>query len=213
MANVGCNYYAIPSMKTVAAFDFDGTITFRDTLLPFLLRFVGLRRLIYSIARASPLLVLYLIGKISNEQAKERLIFFALRGKRVEIIRGNVVEWVKTIRMRPEMLERIRWHKSNGHYCVLVSASVDVYVEEMANYLNFNDFACTGLSVDNKGLLTGFFSTPNCWGEQKVHRLQEIVGPLDQVMLYAYGDSAGDLPMLRVAQYAWMRGKVVFKGC
>ncbi|WP_460548242.1 HAD-IB family hydrolase [Comamonas piscis] len=196
-------------MKTVAAFDFDGTLTYRDTLFPFLVKHIGLVRFVCAVCLASPYLLLYAIGRISNETAKQRLIYFALRGENSASMRKDAVKWVKTLHVRPEMLERVKWHRSNGHLCVLISASVDVYVEAAACHLEFDSVACTGLSVDHDGLLTGLFSTPNCWGDQKVQRLQKIVGPLEQVILYAYGDSAGDLAMLSAAKYAWMKGEPI----
>ena len=62
------------------------------------------------------------------------------------------------------------------------------------------------------GYLTGEMQTPNCYGEQKVLRLnswlaERFGADLDGVELYAYGDTRGDLPLLRMAQHAWYRGK------
>lgn len=194
-------------MNTVAAFDFDGTLTLHDTLIPFLIKTTGYWGLGQALIKSTPSLTMFALNIISNERAKQQLIEKSLKGKDANLLRQLAIDWVPSIPIRPEMLERLKWHKNQNHKCVLVSASVDLYVEEAARYLGFDHVACTRLSTSNSGVLTGYLSTPNCWGEQKVIRLQELVGPLEQVTLFAYGDSAGDIPMLRAAQYAWMNGK------
>lgn len=194
-------------MKTVAAFDFDGTITYRDTLIPFLRRSCGFGGLGLAIARSSRELALFALGRMSNEAAKQRLIGAALAGKDKAVLQGIAKDWIAGIPLRPDVLERLKWHKQAGHHCIMVSASPDVYLEAMASRLGFDALVCTQLEVGQTGLLTGRFATPNCWGSEKVRRLQEQVGPLDQIELHAYGDSAGDYAMLEAADHAWFKGK------
>lgn len=192
--------------KTVAAFDFDGTLTHRDTLIPFLARAAGMAGLCRALVASSPALARYAFGRMSNEAAKERLIACALQGQKAEPLRAMAVEWAPSIRLREKTLERLRWHQQSGHICVLVSASVDIYIEQAAKQLGFDAVACTRLEINEDGYLTGRFATPNCWGDQKVIRLRDLLGPLEQIELYAYGDSSGDLPMLKAASHAWMNG-------
>ena len=108
-------------------------------------------------------------------------------------------------------MARLAWHKGAGHCCVIVSASPDVYLERVAAQLGFDGLICTELQVVS-GTITGEMQTPNCHGEQKVLRLKSWLAErfgtgLDGVELYAYGDTSGDLPLLRVAEHAWYRGK------
>ncbi len=194
-------------MKTIAAFDFDGTITYRDTLFPFLINTLGsigfLKLLMYS----TPFLINFLFGKISNSEAKRKLISLSLEFKKADDLKSNVKEWSESIKFRPEALERINWHKSQGHTCILVSASFDIYIEYFSNKLEFDNYFCTELEIDNNGYLTGKFSTPNCWGYQKVLRIKEKFGEAENFYLYAYGDSSGDVPLLKFAQVSFMKWK------
>lgn len=194
-------------MSPVAAFDFDGTLTYKDTLLPYLWRVLGGIGLSRAFARSSRELAMYAVGRLSNEVAKQRLIGSALGGKNRFELQRVAKDWAASVALRQEMLDRLKKHQRAGHYCVIVSASPDVYLEEMALRLGFDGLLCTRLEVDEQNVLTGRFSTPNCWGKEKVRRLEELLGPLDQIELHAYGDSAGDFAMLDIAEYAWLRGK------
>ena len=60
--------------RTVAAFDVDGTLTRRDTLLPFLADLVGPGRLARALAVAA-------VGRPKRDAAKERLLIRLLRGR------------------------------------------------------------------------------------------------------------------------------------
>lgn len=194
-------------MRIIAAFDFDGTLTYRDTLIPFLWRVLGGFRLGLALLASFRELSMYALGRLSNEEAKRRLIEAALKGKSQQSLFRTVQDWIPDIPMRQRMLERLKWHQDAGHYCVLVSASPDIYLTEAAIRLRFDALICTQLHVDAKGALTGRFNTPNCLGKEKVRRLEERFGPLHRIELYAYGDSSGDYAMLDAARHAWFRGK------
>ncbi|MCZ8257941.1 MAG: HAD-IB family hydrolase, partial [Polaromonas sp.] len=118
--------------------------------------------------------------------------------------------------LREDAMARLAWHQQAGHCCVMVSASPDVYLPRVAEQLGFDALICTGMEVEGEGdkaRLTGRMKTPNCHGEQKVVRLRawaaERFGAagLEGATLYAYGDTSGDKPMLRLAQHAWYRGE------
>lgn len=59
---------------TIAAFDFDGTITTRDSLLPFLLFTHGFKNFLFKMVKISPKFLLYLLGKIDRQEIKEAII-------------------------------------------------------------------------------------------------------------------------------------------
>jgi phosphatidylglycerophosphatase C len=122
--------------------------------------------------------------------------------------------------LREDAMARLAWHREAGNCCVMVSASPDIYLRVVARQLGFDALLCTEMEVVGEsggehltGRLTGRMSTPNCHGEQKVLRLQAWARArygetgLSGVTLYAYGDTSGDKPMLRLARHAWYRGK------
>ena len=206
------------SPPVVVAFDFDGTLTRRDTLIPYLARGLGWPRLLIAFIKCSPWLVGYALRLLPNDLAKARLLRTMLAGRSVAEIEGWTTQWLaKDLpgQLQDWTMARLAWHKGAGHCCVIVSASPDVYLERVALMLGFDGLICTQLAVQGDGsarYLTGEMQTPNCYGEQKVLRLKSWLAGrfgagLDSVELYAYGDTSGDLPLLRMAQHAWYRGK------
>lgn len=204
-----------PALPVVAAFDFDGTLSYRDTLLPFLAQ-VSLFKLLLGLIMVSPALTLLMCGKRGNdhgmalrESAKQRLCRVVLRGGRQADLKELAARWVPGIALRPDMLARLRTHQQSGHRVVIVSASPDLYLEEVARRLG-TELICTGLETGG-GRLTGRFSTANCWGPEKVARLESRFGPVGSYELHAYGDSSGDAWLLEVADCAWFNGKKVVR--
>lgn len=194
--------------RVIAAFDFDGTLTRRDTFVPFLAH-LSWARLLGALVAAAPALAGFALRLRSNEHAKAALCRAALKGRsRAELAR-IARAWVRTIPLRPALVERLRWHQQRGDHCVLVSASPDIYLEEVSRHLGFDDLICTRMSIDGQGKLTGDLDGANCWGPEKMRRLAERFGPLGRYELYAYGDSRGDQWMIDAAQHAWYRGQAV----
>ena len=104
-------------------------------------------------------------------------------------------------RLRPDGLERVRWHQQRGDRVVLVSASLGVYLRPLADELGLDGVEAVELVVDADGLLTGAMIGPNCRGPEKVVRLD---GGNE---LWAYGDSTGDDELLAAADHAHRCGR------
>ncbi|MEP6589035.1 MAG: HAD family hydrolase [Polaromonas sp.] len=199
----------------IAAFDFDGTLTRRDTLLPFLVRGLGWPRFLLALLQCSPWLAGYALRLVRNDVAKARLLQVTLGGRSLAEMDDWTTRWLAEDfagQLQDWGMSRLAWHRQAGHCCVLVSASPDIYLQRVARQLGFDGLICTEMEVQ-ESCLTGRMRTPNCHGEQKVLRLQAWLsarfgGESAQAMLlYAYGDTAGDKPMLRLARHAWYRGQ------
>jgi phosphatidylglycerophosphatase C len=202
----------------VAAFDFDGTLTRRDTFTVFLARGLGWPRFAWALLRCSPWLAGYALRLVPNNVAKGKLMQATLAGRSAAEMRDWTARWLAQDfpgQLREDAMARLAWHRDAGHCCVLVSASPDIYLPQVAQQLGFEALICTEMEVVGEGetrRLTGRMRTPNCHGEQKVVRLRAWAAArfgaagLDGVTLYAYGDTSGDKPMLRLARYAWYRG-------
>lgn len=202
----------------IAAFDFDGTLTQRDTFTPFLARGLGWPRFFWALLRCSPWLAGYALRLVPNNIAKGKLMQAALAGRSLAEMDDWTTRWLARDfpgQLREGAMARLAWHREAGHCCVMVSASPDIYLPRVAAQLGFDALICTGMEVAGEGdtaRLTGRMKTPNCYGEQKVLRLKTWVSErfgasaLDGMTLYAYGDTPGDKPMLRMAGHAWYRG-------
>ncbi|WP_372826146.1 HAD family hydrolase [Polaromonas sp.] len=202
-----------PLAAEVAAFDFDGTLTRRDTLLPYLWRGLGWPRFLLALGQSGPWLAAFALRLMSNHRAKARLLQASLGGR----TEAEIAQWTADFaarylpgRWQPEMLARLRHHQQLGHCCVIVSASPGIYLHDAGRALGMDAVICTELEARD-GALTGRMATPNCHGEEKVRRLQAWLAARGQsrahITLHAYGDSSGDVPLLNLADYAHYQGQ------
>jgi HAD superfamily hydrolase (TIGR01490 family) len=102
--------------------------------------------------------------------------------------------------MREEMIERMQWHTAEGHEIAIVSASLDIYVERVAELIGVGTVLCSRLETDGSGRATGRLVGGNCRGPAKLARIREEFGASGYEM-WAYGDSAGDAEMLAAADH------------
>lgn len=194
--------------KVVALFDFDGTITHRDSLLPFLWQLLGPLKLIAYAITMSPLLLGYILHIIPNGVAKERLLGRILGGKDMTWLRVESKRFASDFLpriVRNECVERIAWHQAQGHRVIIVSASLELYLRPWAEALGVVDILATRLK-EEEGRAGRGFSGVNCFGEAKADRVKEYLGDISAMEIYAYGDSRGDTQMLAMADHAYYRG-------
>lgn len=186
----------------VVAFDLDGTLTRRDTLLPFLLRAFGPERTARAVLASSPRLARAAAqGGAHRDASKAEVLRRLLTGEPLERLAALADDYAADVvgrRLRPGMRARVDWHRGEAHTLVLVSASPELYVSGIGRRLGFDAVLATRLEVGDDGRLTGRLLGANCRGPEKVARLREWLGG-DPVLGWAYGDSTGDREMLAVA--------------
>jgi phosphatidylglycerophosphatase C len=184
--------------RGIAAFDFDGTITRRDTLVPFLIRALPMR-----IARATLLASPRLLAGAGHwrERAKAHAIARAARGLRVDDLeyRGRAYAADLPSRYQPETIEHIAWHRGQGHELVMVTASLGVYARPAGAALGFDHVIAVELASED-GAYTGHLARPNVRGPEKQRRLEAHLGAVD-IEMWAYGNSSGDAEMLAMADH------------
>ncbi|MDQ3146213.1 MAG: HAD-IB family hydrolase [Actinomycetota bacterium] len=193
------------SGPTVAAFDFDGTLSRRDTFLPFLQRLCGAQRLYGALARSMA------VGRAGRDAVKDGLLLRLLAGRDAAEVDQAGAEYAAFLagssRLRPDTLSRAEEHRGRGHLLVIVSASPEVYLAPLGEQLGFDAVMATRLEVADDRRLTGRMTGPNCRGPEKVARLEEWLaarlGPGgERPHVFAYGDSAGDRELLARADVA-----------
>ena len=188
-------------MKRIAAFDFDGTITRKDTLIEFL-RFAGGNARLYAVfALYSPLLVLMKLKLYSNQKAKEKIFAHYFKSMPIEQFDNlcrRFYEQKGLALIYAEAKSQIAKHKEQGDEVVIISASLENWVCHFAEAWKADKLLATQVEVED-GKLTGHFFTANCYGKEKVNRLLSVYPERNKYYLMAYGDSRGDKELLQFA--------------
>jgi phosphatidylglycerophosphatase C len=196
--------------QPIVAFDFDGTLTVRDSFTGFLRWTAGRRRWLLGLARMAPDLATY-AGDRDRGRLKAASVREFLKGvprdrleADAEAFAGQV--WPGFIR-RDALACWNDWGR-RGAYRVIVTASPETTVAPFARRLGAEALLGTPLGFDTDDRVTGAFIGPNCRGEEKVRRLRAALGD-DMRLAAAYGDTTGDTEMLAIADEAGFRR---FKG-
>ena len=195
------------SARPLAVFDFDGTLTVRDSLLPFLFGAQSRVRLGRAALLSAPDLLALAVRLRRREDVKERIFVHLFEGMPVDEFERRAVSFALgqvPALLRPRAVERLRWHQRHGHQTVIASASLEAYLRPWARLERVDAVVGTRLEVRG-GRVTGRLDGPNCSGVEKVRRITERLGPLEGRELYVYGDSEGDRALLAVATHAAYR--------
>ncbi len=194
-------------MRELAVFDLDGPITRRDTLLPYLAGFLGRHPArLWRLPGALPPLLRY-----AFDRDRGRLKATVVRRLMGGLAPAPISAWNREFIGRlfatgllAEALERIAFHKAAGHHLVLLSASVDLHVPDIAAALGFDEWICTRLTRHPDGRLEGKLATANRRGEEKAVVVRTLLARLAApAQSWAYGNSDSDLPHLRLVTEGW----------
>lgn len=203
------------SAPTIAAFDLDGTLTEGGSVFRWLRAVGGTSRAFRAaLARTIPLSWGVLRSGSAADSAKESLLRGVLAGRPVDEVTAASKAFAHAhlaSRGRPATLARLAWHLEQGHQVVLVSASPELYVSEIASTLGAHGYIGTRLAVDPLNRLTGGYLGQNCRGEEKLRRLHEwmsTLGVSEDSEIYAYGNSRGDRRLLAGATHPFDVGKL-----
>lgn len=187
-------------MKKIYAFDFDGTLTSRDTLIEFIRYACGNRAFCWGFLRYSPLLILMKLGYYPNWKAKQKVFSYFFKGMPYKEFAqlGRLFALDNKHLLRPKGVEMVKKAQAEQAEVLIVSASIDNWVQPF-----FPEVRVVGTQVEVKdGHLTGRFLTKNCYGQEKVDRILAIYRHRQEYELIAFGDSRGDKELLAFADEA-----------
>lgn len=193
-------------MKQIAFFDFDGTITTKDTLLEFIKFSKGKVNFYLGFLLYSPFLVAYKLKIVSNQKAKEKVLAFFFKKTSVEQFEKTCEDFASNILpslIRPKALTEIKKLQNLGVTVVVVSASPKNWISPWTNIINA-ELIATRLEIKNEQL-TGKLFEKNCHGNEKVRRIRENYTLSNYDKVYAYGDTTGDKPMLQLATISFYK--------
>ena len=194
------------SEKKIAFFDFDGTITRKDTL-PEVIKFQKGKLAFYvGIIIYAPLLVAYKLKLLKNDLVKQKILIYFFGGipepvfqEKCDLFAENMIPGL----IRPGALKEIVSLREKGFEIVVISASAGNWIRRWSNELSLK-LLSTKLEVKN-GLITGRIEGKNNHGEQKVINIRELWNLNEYGEIYAYGDSPGDKPMLALATQSFYK--------
>jgi phosphatidylglycerophosphatase C len=187
--------------RPVVAFDFDGTLTVRDSFNAFLAWRCGGARLAGGLLRLTPAAMRYAVDR-DRGRLKAAAVGEFLAGRPEAEIADAAAQFAAAgyeRLMRPDALKVWEGWRARGATCVIVTASPELLAAPFARRLGADRLIGTRLATDpGTGRLTGAIAGRNCRAEEKVARLEQVFGP-GLRLTAAYGDSAGDREMLAIA--------------
>lgn len=199
-------YATCKTYKNLALFDFDGTLYAGDSFTRFIFYTRSKRHILKNSLKILPWIQAYYL-KLYPANAMRPKLFAAIFSQtdldELQPIIQDYAEYLIT-RLNPKLYQQLLQHQQQGDDVVLVSASVDLYLQAVCQLLNI-ELICTETERINR-ILTGKYSTPDCSEIQKSLRIQQRYQLEDYQYIYAYGNSDEDLEMLKLADFPYMVG-------
>ena len=194
------------SIKSVAFFDFDGTITDRDSFIDFIIFYHGKFSAYVGLLRLFPILLAYKLKLLPNWRAKEIVLTHFFQGEPIEKFQQycDQYAWERIPQItRVGALQAIQKHHELGNDIYLVSASLENW---LSAWCNRKGLKLIGSRLETKeGRVTGKLVGKNCYGPEKVVRIRQEVTLHKYQDIYCYGDSSGDRELLQLADHAYYR--------
>ena len=195
-------------MASLALFDFDGTITVRETMAAFMYRAVPTRRQAWGKLLLAPWVAGYKCGVVSGVAVRSAIVRVGFAGVPMASVQAHGVAFAdETLPalLRPEVMARIRWHQQRGDTVAVVSGGLDAY---LAPWCRVHDLALVCSSLEHRdGRLTGRYRGAQCVGQEKARQVRARYDLAAFERVYAYGDTHEDLALLDLAHHRFYRGQ------
>jgi len=188
--------------KRIAVFDFDGTITTRDTFVEFTRFAAGNLSCLVALIRFLPQLTAYKLHLYPNWKVKEKIFSHFFKGVSEKRFNAMCESFFRTKGERilcKKTCNTIRKHQNRGDAVLIVSAGISNWIRPFGKYLKIDEIIGTEIATDSSGCLTGKFLTRNCYGMEKVNRIKQLYPNYQIYTWIAYGDSSGDKELLEFA--------------
>lgn len=194
----------------LALFDFDGTITVRETMPDFMRMAVRRSRLRFGMVLLAPLVIGYRLRLVSGSVVRAAICRFGFWRVPVAELERQGRAFAREVlpeTLRPEAMARIEWHRARGDRIVVVSGGLDVYLRPWARAQGL-ELLCSSLA-SRDGRLTGGYRGGQCVRAEKARRVLARYRLSDYGQVFAYGDTPEDRELLALADAPHYRGKPV----
>ena len=192
--------------RNLALFDFDGTISDRDSFLLFVRKTVGTGRFCAGMARLAPQIGRFLLKCYPNQNLKEDVLTCFFQGYPLTSFTNAAEKFCREtvpLILRREAEARLCWHLEQGDRVAVVSATPELILAPWCRERGL-DLLATRLQVAD-GILSGRIEGENFRGMVKVAQIKNKYRLGDYKEIYAYGDTSGDKPMLAMATHSFYR--------
>lgn len=193
----------------LALFDFDGTLTTRETFPDFMRYAVARPRLLAGGVLLAPVVFGYRRGLVAGNPTRASIVQVGLRGVDAARLRGKGETFARDMLpavLRTDAMARLQWHRERGDRIVIVSGGLDVYLAPWCAAQGV-EVLCSVLAERN-GRIIGYAGA-QCVGDEKVRRVRVLCDPQAYTAVHAYGDTHEDLALLAMAHHRTYRGQAV----
>ncbi|MEI7801945.1 MAG: HAD family hydrolase [Bacteroidota bacterium] len=187
-------------MKKLAVFDFDGTLTQRDSFFVFLKKTFSISKIIGAAVFLSPVMLFYKLKLLNNDSAKQKVLRYFLKGVDEKIIQEKCNWFSKEIipqLISPGARKILEEYAQLNFEIVILSASPEIYLKQ---WCELNNFKCISTKLKTlNGKFTGEYDGKNCRGAEKLIRLQNEIQLKNYEEIHAFGNSEDDKIFMAVA--------------
>lgn len=188
-------------------FDFDGTLTRKDTLFEFAKFCAGPFRYYFGLFAMAPALAAVYFGLIGNDKGKKIFLKYFFGDRRRDDLeqcgREFLTKKLPSL-LRPEGMEAIDKLKQKNHEVAIVSASLDIWLKPFCEHHGLK-LICTRAKFNGEGKFTGAFEGANCNREEKRVRVTNEFKLHDYARIVAYGDSKDDQDLFNLSTQYYYR--------
>ena len=193
-------------MKKIAFFDFDGTITTKDTLFEFIKYQKGWMRFYIGFLVNVPVMAALKLKLAPNQFTKEKVLQYFFKGMALSDFQQTcdlfIADELPSI-IREGAINEIKKLQALGFEVVIVSASVENWIKKWSDKVGVQLIA-TKLETNGNNL-TGKINGKNCNGNEKAVRIKSAYDLSQYDEIYCYGDTSGDDAMLALATKAFFK--------
>ena len=196
-------------MSTQALYDFDGTITTKDTTILLLVVLFKLRPWRFSVLIWLVLKMIVASDSVSKQGYKNKAIGYLIKDLSDMHLSGALKDFRNKVKFlyRPSVLTSIDQAIQDGCTVIIVTASPSFAISDCLSNL---PVIVLGTEFEKEGnIYTGLLKSENCYGQEKVNRINEWAtsNKITLSVQSAWSDHFSDFDMLSLsAKRYWVGG-------